>query len=229
MPRRRYEEAIGAFRAAGDPRYAAICGGYRGDLDFELGDLDAAEKRYRAAIEELEKGRVPRGVGLFRAALGAVLARRGDRARAAEELDGAEVILRAVHDPSALAVVALHRAQLSGAAPMSSATTTEIRFARRMLEKRPRASGRLTHDDGRFTLPNGATLDLRNKHALRRILVALMNGESSSRALIVAGWPGEKLERGAAATRLRIAIATLRKFGLRELLVTTEDGYALRS
>jgi tetratricopeptide (TPR) repeat protein len=221
--RARYDEAIGAFKSSGDPRYAAIYSGYRGDLDFELGDLDAAEKRYRAAIEDLERGRVPRGAGLFRAALGAVLSRRGERARAEEEFDRAELTLRGVHDPKALRVLQIHRG-----AELDDLTSIEIRFALRILRDRPRAPGKLiAFDDGRFTLPNGATLDLRNKHALRRILTALMEGTTSSNALIRAGWPKEKLEREAAATRLRVAIATLRKSGLREVLLTTEDGYRL--
>lgn len=44
--------------------------------------------------------------------------------------------------------------------------------------------------------------------------------------LFAAAWPGEKAIASAAAHRVRVAIATLRKMGLRDALVTTPDGYA---
>ena len=45
--------------------------------------------------------------------------------------------------------------------------------------------------------------------------------------LFTAAWPGEKAIAAAAAHRVRVAVATLRKMGLRDALVTTPDGYAL--
>jgi DNA-binding SARP family transcriptional activator len=46
-------------------------------------------------------------------------------------------------------------------------------------------------------------------------------------ALLDAGWPGERVFAAAARKRVRSAIATLRALGLRDLLVTTGDGYML--
>lgn len=50
-----------------------------------------------------------------------------------------------------------------------------------------------------------------------------------SAALFTAAWPGEKAIASAAAHRVRVAIATLRKMGLRGALVTTPDGYGITS
>ena len=45
--------------------------------------------------------------------------------------------------------------------------------------------------------------------------------------LIARAWPNERILPDAAATRLRVAVAHLRKLGLRELLRTHEEGYLL--
>jgi hypothetical protein len=49
----------------------------------------------------------------------------------------------------------------------------------------------------------------------------------TSAVLFSAAWPGEKAIASAAAQRVRVAIATLRKMGLRDQLVTTPEGYGL--
>jgi hypothetical protein len=45
--------------------------------------------------------------------------------------------------------------------------------------------------------------------------------------LLAAGWPGERMRADAGAHRVRVAISTLRKMGLRDVLRTEEDGYRL--
>ena len=45
--------------------------------------------------------------------------------------------------------------------------------------------------------------------------------------LIEAGWPDEKIRADAALNRAYVAIASLRKKGLRDVLLTTGGGYAL--
>jgi tetratricopeptide (TPR) repeat protein len=46
-------------------------------------------------------------------------------------------------------------------------------------------------------------------------------------ALIAAGWPGQSLLPTAAQNRLHVAVNSLRKLGLRPLIVTRDDGYLL--
>jgi predicted ATPase len=122
------------------------------------------------------------------------------------------------------------------------ATSLEVRFAARMLRRalgvsRESAPPRtLTIGPGAawFALAGGPAVDLRRRAAPRRILAALVAQHAthnhiavSHDALVASGWPGENLRIEAAGTRLRVAIATLRGYGLRDVLLTTEDGYLI--
>jgi hypothetical protein len=40
-------------------------------------------------------------------------------------------------------------------------------------------------------------------------------------------WPGERMTAEAAANRMKVALSTLRKLGLRSLIQRTDDGYLL--
>jgi hypothetical protein len=69
---------------------------------------------------------------------------------------------------------------------------------------------------------------------LRRLLVALAKARDERRGiplepseLIAAGWPGERLQKRTATNRLRVALHTLRRLGLEDLLLTQMDGYLL--
>ncbi len=87
---------------------------------------------------------------------------------------------------------------------------------------------------GTVTLQDGTEIDLRRRRAIKRILVQL--GESRVRdpgsattldQLVAVGWPGESILPNAATNRGYVAIATLRRAGLHELLQTGPDGYRL--
>lgn len=85
-----------------------------------------------------------------------------------------------------------------------------------------------------FRMPSGRPVSLRNRKPLRRLLSALLDarieypGESVSQAaLVAASWPDERVLADAASQRLRVAISTLRRLGLRDALVTAENGYLL--
>jgi hypothetical protein len=45
--------------------------------------------------------------------------------------------------------------------------------------------------------------------------------------LVTAGWPGERMLVRAGATRVYTAIASLRRLGLRDVLLSAEHGYLL--
>ncbi len=49
----------------------------------------------------------------------------------------------------------------------------------------------------------------------------------SVEALIMAGWPGERILPKAGATRLYTALSTLRRLGLRRVLLRRRTGYLL--
>src|SRR5208283_405729 len=85
-----------------------------------------------------------------------------------------------------------------------------------------------------FALGDGRRVDLQRRAALRRILEALAHRHATHPdlaldhdALLGHGWPGERLLPEAAGTRLRVAIATLRRLGLRDVILTRDDGYLL--
>jgi predicted ATPase len=92
----------------------------------------------------------------------------------------------------------------------------------------------LHHRGDWFALGEGARVECRGHHAPRRILLALAAHWLDAAAapvtaarLIEAAWPGERIQPRAARNRLHVALTTLRKLGLRELLKASGDGYAL--
>jgi hypothetical protein len=81
---------------------------------------------------------------------------------------------------------------------------------------------------------DGALIELGKRVALRRIVAVLAQrrvtapGEAVALdALVAAGWPDEKIRADAAINRIHVALSTLRRLGLRDVLLTVEHGYAL--
>src|SRR6185295_15108438 len=106
------------------------------------------------------------------------------------------------------------RAALAGGAPPAVRSTLQVSADRR-----------------RFRA-GGDEVDLARRGPLARVFAALVaqGGQAiSADQLILAGWPGERIQPEAARLRLYNAIATLRLLGLRGLLVTTDAGYRLEA
>jgi hypothetical protein len=89
-------------------------------------------------------------------------------------------------------------------------------------------------DGAWFRPPFHPRVSLARRPNLRGLLVRLVEARLSHPgasvapdALIAAGWPGERILPDAAKNRLYVAVTTLRKLGLRELLESRGDGYAL--
>jgi hypothetical protein len=85
-----------------------------------------------------------------------------------------------------------------------------------------------------FKLPGRPTVLLETRIPLRRLLLAL--GEQRLRnpnavmpvtTAFEAGWPGERATATAAAMRVYTAVHTLRRMGLRGMLVRRRRGYVL--
>lgn len=88
------------------------------------------------------------------------------------------------------------------------------------------ASGEWFHPDG------GERVAIEHRHNLSRLLRALVDqlrerpGEPLLPAqLLVAGWPGERVLEAAGANRVHVALTTLRKLGLRSVIVRDRSGY----
>jgi hypothetical protein len=87
-----------------------------------------------------------------------------------------------------------------------------------------------------FRNPHGEVISIARWRPLQRLLERLAErreispGEPLSvEALVAAGWPGERMLPKAGATRVYTAIASLRRIGLRDMLVRDERGYSLRT
>lgn len=85
-----------------------------------------------------------------------------------------------------------------------------------------------------FEIPGAERVSLQRRRALRLILEALVRQRIDSPAvalaqnqLLEAGWPGEKVRHEAGSLRVYNALSTLRKLGLRSVIVSRDDGYLL--
>jgi hypothetical protein len=99
---------------------------------------------------------------------------------------------------------------------------------------RTRASLAVGAEGGWFRLPGEALVSLERWRSLQRVLARLADerherpGASLSvEELVLAGWPGERMLARAGATRVYTAIASLRRLGLRDVLMSTDQGYML--
>jgi hypothetical protein len=92
----------------------------------------------------------------------------------------------------------------------------------------------IASDGSWFTDRAGTRVELDRRPNLRSIVAALVahrrdapDEPLAAEALLAAGWPGERLARDSGRNRVRVAVSTLRTMGLRELIVTRDDGYLL--
>ncbi len=79
------------------------------------------------------------------------------------------------------------------------------------------------------TTPEGELVDLLPRPVLMRLLRALLRSEHpvDVPALTAEIWPGARLVAESGAARVYAAVATLRRLGLRDVLVRREEGYCL--
>jgi two-component system, NtrC family, nitrogen regulation response regulator GlnG len=87
---------------------------------------------------------------------------------------------------------------------------------------------------GWFDPPGGARVSLEHRKTLQALLKELVRASEGSKpeplsveALLAAGWPGERVLPQAGASRVYVAMTTLRRLGLRELIDRRPDGYSL--
>ncbi len=91
----------------------------------------------------------------------------------------------------------------------------------------------LGHDGEWLETPNGMRHSLGRRRPLRRLLLALARAHAAGAPslsvdeLLEAGWPGERPLPEAGSNRVWVAISTLRKLGLGEILQRWDGGYRL--
>ena len=127
-------------------------------------------------------------------------------------------------------------AELRTRAPAYEHARLTLRVLRGLEGGSTRPDGRLVIVEGEHRLRIGEDIDVRfgPRSAEWRLALALTahriaptTPSLSAEALVAAGWPGERLSPESAKNRLHVALAKLRKLGLRDVLLRYVDGYAL--
>lgn len=232
--------AMIGLRRIGYRRFEAGVIGYLGIIDFELGRLEAARERMLAARDMMSTE--PRVVDLLSGWLCAIEVVRGDRAaasRAAERIgpfrpeDPLSVAARVLSAALTKAPPELEESHLSHDVRLAFRVGLEMTGAR--VQGVQREEALCVSASGRwFLLPGGARGECNRYRALRLILLELVKQRLlrpeqpvPRDALIAAGWPGERIQPEAARNRLKVAISTLRRSGLEDLLGHKDGGYLL--
>ncbi|HEY4104391.1 MAG TPA: tetratricopeptide repeat protein, partial [Polyangiaceae bacterium] len=222
-----YARALRVLREVGDRRLEGLFLAALGGADAARGRTAAAREAFGAAekllvevgdpglVEALELHR-----GFLALASSAQAQARGDAAQSHAERS------------RALALSRRARERLDSGA---LAHSDDARFALRLLERALRSEA-WVFNVGRAALapPGEATIDLSSRPQLVRIVRALaerrmtMPGVALSQdELLAYAWPGERMTAEAAANRMKVALSTLRKLGLRSLIQRTDEGYLL--
>jgi predicted ATPase len=195
------DRASSALADATVPAFAAAMSCHRGHLDLARarGAATRGDERGAARLREAARARVIATQGLVEAS------QTRSKARLVEGSDDLRFAVRMLER-------ALDRAELSS----------------------QRIAIEVEHEARWFAVGSCARVDLTRRGATRLILKALIDARVNSPGLAVeqdallrAGWPGERILREAGSKRVRVAIATLRRLGLKEALVTGAGGYLL--
>ncbi len=196
-----------------------------------MADAEAHFERARRSAAKCDSATVRLALSLHGAFL--------DLRRASEAADGPLRLVSAEKEAWRARVRALEEKTGTPEEREVVESSIDVRFALRLLKtaldgEKARPALLLATNAIWFAVSGGARVDLSRRGSLRRILWALSEHHANSpeqalgrEALLACGWPQERLLADAASKRLRVAIATLRGFGLKDVLRTQDDGYLL--
>ncbi len=247
-----FETAAAALGAMGLVPAEALFTGLLGIALRERGAPAEAFARLGAASERIANGGDDAHLALFLAHLAGLDADVGRHAEATATLARATILAERAAEPALLAILDLVRARLDpsrAAEAIAAARALEGRSAHVRIALAcasfpsieaappppPPDDALLVGPAGLwFRVPHGDRIILDRRRQLAKMLdhltderIARPGGALGWEALLAAGWPGERVLPDAAAHRVRVAVSTLRKLGLRDLLRTTEEGYLL--
>ncbi len=198
-----YEKSVSLLREFGHPMLEGMALCKLARVEAHAGRIDVAQRRLGRARDKLD-GDNPL------AALVDVCA--AEIARCAGDIDEArELAASAVPAARQSWEVRWALARLSGALPPAQGPQLSVGPEARW-----------------FELADKRT-DLSRRRALRLVFEALLGADAplSIDALLAAGWPGEAVSTEAGQSRVYTAVATLRRMGLRDVLLRRDDGYLL--
>jgi hypothetical protein len=159
-----------------------------------------------------------------------VLATRAADAVRALDLDAATELYGAAH---ALGTATGHTEIAELLNGMANATLEVVTHLTRTKVDAPPARSLVVSRHGRFfRIGAGSLVVLAQRAGLARMVVALAHARLERPGEVVrdellteAAWPGERLVAKAGKNRLHVAVATLRKLGLRPVLERHDGGY----
>ncbi len=237
-------EAVEILQGVGDHRLHGAALSIYGAIEAWSDDPDAARRTLEAAKALLGPLGDAIGVAIVDLNRGHVELAEAERARKAGDLEGARELVRSARKRVAAALLTgPANADHPGGVPSLADQSDDIRVAVRILQ---RAVERVGSDvepttlrvgpEGRwFQVSGGGLVNIQTRRPLRRLLMRFVELHLSDPertldvpALFEAGWPGEHIAPSAAANRVYVALTTLRKFGLRDVLSSGAPGYRIR-
>ena len=231
-----YHEALAFADEAGVKRAEAFALHGLASLLLELGELRAADDQLRAALPLMRQS--CRDVeGALVALQGVLHALRGGHEDAERFFRRARTLLEAHQRLVFSVALSVLRGESDGEGPYTR--YADVQLARRLRalfpERRTTAPLLVGEDASFFRLSEtGDAVSLVRRKAVRAVFQALVEARLSRpgvpvavEALVAAGWPGERMVAGAGTERVYAAIATLRRMGLRGLILQQGDGYLL--
>jgi hypothetical protein len=246
-----YAQALAASRECRDRPNEAFVLGALAALEARERSLESARAALTHAAECLEGSCEPRAraaLNVWRGHLELALARSaradGDESRAAMLIDAARRRLDPVGasdhgEVRRVADVRLARRALSLAVDaMDAAEGAESGRSDDAADAAPAGiapDALVVCSRGRwFRAPGGTVVSVARWRPLQRLLERLAERREIApgeplpvEALVAAGWPGERMLPKAGATRVYTAIASLRRLGLKGMLVRDDRGYRL--
>jgi predicted ATPase len=213
-----HRDALAKLRAVGDVSSEALCRARLAAVLAQRGHLDDAEREMEHA-ERTIVGRDALTTDLVRLHRCFLELAAGDEAAAFARLEAAQQ----ARDEGAPSLVEIH---------------DDARLVLRMLAASMSKVGGPSLEIGPeaqwFRPPGGKRQSLDKHAAARRILDRLASerlddpgGGLSADELFAIGWPGVSIAPESANNRLYVALAKLRKLGLKGLLLRREEGYLL--
>jgi tetratricopeptide (TPR) repeat protein len=236
--RQSYQQAVDGAIAADDLRMQGSWLGALGRVELALGLYTQGRVHLTAGLDLLVQAEVPRMADEIRGSLSVEAAIRGDLQQA--ELHGGQCVGPLPAQMGRVAVISARAAAAQDAALLDEATQLVAQVApsepmRRILDRlldvtEGRVRAVLVAEDGCWLqTPGSAPVTLRgaNARVLAHLLAVHGQGPLGPAALFEAGWPGETVGETSARNRVYVALAALRKAGLRDHLVKERGGWML--
>ncbi len=235
------------------PSFVAVSVVMLAQLAHESGDPARATVLYQRAIPALLRVKQQRGAALALAAcaaaegaLGRPDAARGLLAEARRELTSARPGDEVALDAFELAALGVDPAKATSIEERARAvpSSDELRFALRRMRVAPKsvpppppsapAAALRVPADGAWFETEAGRVHLPERSPLRRVLAALLarrieepGATLTARQVFASAWPDERVLPSALANRVKVAVSTLRRTGLRPFLETAGSGYRL--